>query len=137
MPRAVFGLCLLGALTAVVALGLQGPPGSGYGWGAVVVSMVLVSVPLFFVGLAALSGERRYAMPAVVVAALVAVLAVAALVGNWSGGTTRDHVLEAVVAAALLTASLPAIRWESRLLAGPRARPRPSPRPPDRDRPRA
>ena len=135
MPRVVFGLCLVGAVAAVVALALAGPPGSGYGWGSVVVSMVLVSVPLCFVGLAALSGERRYAMAAVVVAALVAVLAVATLIGNWSGGTNHDRVLDLVVATALLAATLPAIRWESRLLSGASGRSRARPRDPDRPRP--
>lgn len=123
-PAVVFGLCLLAALVAVIVLALEGPPGSGYGWGSVVVSMVLVTSPLVFVALGVLSGDPRYAVATVVVAALTGIVVVLALIGNWSGGSTRDHVLDAVLAIAVLGACVPAVRVQSRLVhTPPRARP--------------
>jgi hypothetical protein len=116
-------LAIAAALVTVAVLVAEGPPGSGYGWGSVVVSCLLVAVPLVAIGLMVRTGDRRYAWPTVVVAALVAFLAVAALLGNWSGQSATSHVLDLVSTALMLAATLGAILVEvplARVSSGPR-----------------
>ena len=116
-------LAFVAAVVTAAVLVIEGPPGSGYGWGSVVVSCVLVAVPLVAIGLMVRTGDRRYARPAVVLAALVAFFAVAALLGNWSGQSATNHVLDVVSTAFMLAAALGAILVEvplARLSSGPR-----------------
>lgn len=112
----VFWLTLVAAITAATVLVVEGPPGSGYGWGSVVVSCLLVAVPLVAIGLMVRTGDRRYAWPTVVVAAVVAFFAVAALLGNWSSQSSTNHVLDLVSTVLMLAASLGAILVELPLL---------------------
>ena len=112
----VFWLTLLAAAGAMAVLVAEGPPGSGYGWGSVVVSCVLVAVPLVALGLMVRTGDRRYAWATVVLAVLVMLFAVAALFGNWSGQSPTDRVLDLVSTALMLAASLGAVLVEVPLL---------------------
>lgn len=112
----VFWLALAAAGVTVSVLVAEGPPGSGYGWGSVVVSCVLVAVPLVAVGLMVRTGDRRYAWATVVVAGLVVVLALAALLGNWSGQSATNHVLDLVSTVLMVAAGLGAIAVETPLL---------------------
>jgi hypothetical protein len=105
-------LTLLAAATAVVVLLVEGPPGSGYGWGSVVVSCVLVAVPLVALALMVRSGDPRYAWPTVGLAVLVGVFAAVALIGNWSGQSSTDHVLDLVSTVLMLAAAVGAILVE-------------------------
>jgi hypothetical protein len=108
----VSSLAVVAAVVTAAVLVIEGPPGSGYGWGSVVISCLLVAVPLVAIGLMVRTGDRRYAWPTVVVAALVAFFAVAALLGNWSGQSSTDHVLDLVSTAFMLAAALAAILLE-------------------------
>jgi hypothetical protein len=114
--QAVFWLSLAAAATAVTVLVVEGPPGSGYGWGSVVVSCLLVAVPLVGIGLMVRSGDHRYAAFTVIVAVIVAVLAVAALVGNWSGQSATNRVLDVLSTALVLAVAAGAIAVEVPLL---------------------
>lgn len=105
-------LTLLAAATAVVVLLVEGPPGSGYGWGSVVVSCVLVAVPLVALALMVRSGDPRYAWPTVGLAVLVGAFAAVALIGNWSGQSSTDHVLDLVSTVLMLAAAVGAILIE-------------------------
>ena len=105
-------LTLLAAATAVVVLLVEGPPGSGYGWGSVVVSCLLVAVPLVALALMVRSGDPRYAWATVGLAVLVGVLAAVALVGNWSGQSSTDHVLDLVSTVLMVAAAVGAILVE-------------------------
>lgn len=105
-------LTLLAAATAVVVLLVEGPPGSGYGWGSVVVSCVLVAVPLVALALMVRSGDPRYAWATVGLAVLVGVLAALALIGNWSGQSATNHVLDLVSTVLMVAAAVGAILVE-------------------------
>lgn len=115
--QAVFWLSLAAAATAVTVLVVEGPPGSGYGWGSVVVSCLLVAVPLVAVGWMVRTGDRRYAWTTMALAALLAFFAVMALFGNWSGQSATNHALDlvstvfiVVVAAGAIAAEVPLLR---------------------------
>lgn len=114
--RLVSGLSLVAAAVTATVLVVEGPPGSGYGWGSVVVSCLLVAVPLVALALMVRGGDRRYAWATVVVAAVVAVFAVAALLGNWSGQSATDHVLDTVSTVLMIAAALGAVAVETPLL---------------------
>ena len=105
-------LTLLAAATAVVVLLVEGPPGSGYGWGSVVVSCILVAVPLVALALMVRSGDPRYAWATVGLAVLVGVLATLALIGNWSGQSATNRVLDLLSTVLMLAAAVGAILVE-------------------------
>ena len=112
----VLGLSLVAAVAAATVQVVEGPPGSGYGWGSVVVSVVIVVIPLVAIGLMASSGERRFGWATIALALVMSALVLLALVGNWQGQSGRDHVLDAVVAALVLTASAAAVARSAALL---------------------
>jgi CHASE2 domain-containing sensor protein len=97
--RAVSGVAFLAAAATTVVQVVEGPAGSGYGWGAVLISIALVAVPLALVGWLVRTGERRFAWSAIALALLMLVVFLMALVGNWSGQSATDRVLDSVVAA--------------------------------------
>jgi hypothetical protein len=108
----VFWLVLAVAAVLVVVQVVEGPPGSGYGWGSVAVSCVLLVVPLAVLALMVRSGERRFAWASMAVAVLMTALVLAALVGNWSGQPASDRVLDSVAAFLTLAASAGVLRVE-------------------------
>jgi peptidoglycan/LPS O-acetylase OafA/YrhL len=112
-------LAFLTAAAAAIVQFVEGPPGSGYGWGSVVVSAVIVGVPLAAIGWAVRSGDRRYAGVTLVIAALMVALVLLALTGNWSGQTTLDRTLDTVVAVLVLVTCLGAYAEEIPLLQRP------------------
>jgi hypothetical protein len=109
-------LAFVAAGVTATVLVVEGPPGSGYGWGSVVVSCVLVAVPLAALGLMVRSGQRRYAWPSIVVAVVVVVFAVMALLGNWSGQSSTNHVLDVVSTLLMVAAASGAAAVETPLL---------------------
>jgi hypothetical protein len=113
---AVSWLAFVAAAAAVTVLVVEGPPGSGYGWGSVVVSCILVAVPLVAVGVMVRTGDRRYAWTTVALAALLVFFALMALFGNWSGQSTTNHALDLVSTVLMVVASLGAIVAELPLL---------------------
>lgn len=117
---------LLLAVTAgqVVVLFAEGPPGSGYGWGSVVVSAVLVAAPLVALAYMIRSSSRDVARWAALLAALMAFLVGMSLVGNWAGSSTTNHVLDLLVGipalavlVAVIVIELPAFRGGRHLTA--------------------
>jgi uncharacterized PurR-regulated membrane protein YhhQ (DUF165 family) len=108
----VFWLVLAVAAVLVVVQVVEGPPGSGYGWGSVAVSCVLLVVPLAVLALMVRSGERRFAWASMAVAVLMTALVLAALVGNWNGQPSTDRVLDSVAALLTLAASAGVLRVE-------------------------
>jgi hypothetical protein len=108
----VFWSTLVAAVVAATVLVIEGPPGSGYGWGSVVVSCLLVAAPLVAIGLMVRSGDHRYAWAIVVLAVLVAFFVIAALLGNWSGQSSANHVLDLISAVVMLAAVLGAVLVE-------------------------
>lgn len=113
---AVSWLAFVAAAVAVTVLVVEGPPGSGYGWGSVVVSCLLVAVPLAAVGVMVRTGDRRYAWTTVALAALLVLFALMALFGNWSGQSATNHALDLVSTVLMVVASLAAIVAELPLL---------------------
>jgi hypothetical protein len=109
-------LTVVAAFTAVVVLLVEGPPGSGYGWGSVVVSCLLVGVPLVAVALMVRSGDPRYAWATVGLAVLMGILAGLALVGNWSGQSSTDRALDLVSTALVLATAVGVLLVEVPLL---------------------
>lgn len=114
--QAVFWLSLAAAAAAATVLVVEGPPGSGYGWGSVVVSCLLVAVPLVAVGWMVRTGDRRYAWTTIALASLLVFFAVMALFGNWSGQSATNHALDLVSTVFIVAASLGAIAAEVPLL---------------------
>lgn len=79
----------------------EGPPGSGYGWGSVVLSALILAG--LFGGMAYLvrGDTPRRALAAVGFAVLVGAVVGASLVGNWGAESPASRVLDA--ASALVT----------------------------------
>lgn len=110
-------LAVITAVAAVMAQVVAGPPGSGYGWGSVVASSLLLAVPLLGLAFLVGRGDRRYAALAVVLAVVLVVVVEMALVGNWSEQSTTERALDAAVsvlvvltAAGTLVLELPSLR---------------------------
>ena len=97
--RVVSGVAFASAAVTAGVQVVEGPAGSGYGWGSVVVSIALVAVPLAAVGWLVRTGERRYAWAAIALAVLMLVVFLLALAGNWSVQSSTDHALDSVAAA--------------------------------------
>ena len=118
--RLVAGSAFVAAAAAAVVQVVEGPPGSGYGWGSVLVSAVLVAGPLVVIGLLVRTVERRRPWLVVVLAVGMAALVLLALVGNWSLQSTTDRVLDACVAVLVLVACCGAVVVEATDLRGAR-----------------
>jgi hypothetical protein len=104
--RRVFWLIMIVAAVTVAVQVLQGPPGSGYGWGSVVVSSLLLVVPMVALALMVRSGERRYGWPAVGLAVLLVVVVLLALADNWSGQSASSRALDSIVAILVLVTAV-------------------------------
>lgn len=116
MRELVAGLAWVTAAAAAVVQVVEGPPGSGYGWGSVVVSAVLLATPLVAMGLMVRAGERRFVWPVIVLAVLMVAVVLMALFGNWSGQPPTDRVLDSIVTCLVLATSLGAVVVEAGLL---------------------
>ena len=100
--RLVVDLAFIAAGAAAVIEVVQGPPGSGYGWGSVAVSAIIVTSPLVVLGLAVRAAEPRFAWMTMALAAVMAVFVLLALVGNWPGQSFTDNALDSVLTALVL-----------------------------------
>ena len=90
---------------AVVVLVVEGPPGSGYGWGSVVVSAGIVGA--LFVAMAYLvrCETPGRALASAVLAVVTILMFGASLIGNWSGQSTGARALDAISTLAAVLAS--------------------------------
>lgn len=93
----VVDLAFIAAGAAAVIEVVQGPPGSGYGWGSVVISVILVVAPLVVLALAVRAADPRFAWMTMALAAVMAVFVLLALVGNWPGQSLTDNALSSVL----------------------------------------
>lgn len=100
--RVVADLALTTAGAAALAQVVHGPPGSGYGWGSVVVSAIVVAAPLVVLGLAVRAADPRVAWVTMALAAGLTAFVLLALLGNWSGQSLIDNALDCVVALLVL-----------------------------------
>ena len=97
--RVVVWLCYATALLSATSQIARGPVGYGYGWGAAVMSAVLVAAPLVVLGLAVAAGRPDYAWVTLALAAGIEVFVLLALVGNWAGQSPTDNTVDAVLSA--------------------------------------
>lgn len=102
--RVIADLAFLAAGVGAVIQVVHGPPGSGYGWGSVVISAVFVAVPLVVLGLAVRAADPRFAWLTLAWAAVLTVFALLALVGNWAGQSLVDNALDSVLAVLVVAA---------------------------------
>ncbi len=122
--RAVAALAVVTAVAAVTAQVVEGPAGSGYGWGWVVISSLLLAVPLLGLGFIVRNGDPRYAALAVVLALVLVVVVEMAVIGNWSGQSATDRALDAGVSALIVLTAGGTVALELPLLSsrGPQGR---------------
>lgn len=93
------------AVVSVAVLVVEGPPGSGYGWGSVVVSAVLVAALLLGMAYLVRSGSPGRALAAAAVAVLVVVVFGASLIGNWGLESAGARVLDTLSTLVAVAAS--------------------------------
>lgn len=95
--RLVVDLAFIAAGAAAVIEVVHGPSGNGYGWGSVVISVIVVAAPLVVLGLAVRAAEPRFAWLTMALAAAMAVFVLLALVGNWPWQPLTDNALDSVL----------------------------------------
>ena len=98
-------LAVAAGVVSVVVLVVEGPAGSGYGWGSVVVSAVLSAGPLLAMGLMVRSSSPGVAKGCALLAVVVVVLFTASLAGNWGLESATFRLLDTVATVLALAAS--------------------------------
>jgi hypothetical protein len=79
---------------SVATIVAEGPPGSGYEWGSVVISAGVVAGLFAAMAYLVRSDSPRRALASAVLAVLVVVMFVASLVGNWGAEPAGTRVLD-------------------------------------------
>ena len=82
-------VALTAGAVSVAILVVEGPPGSGYGWGSVVISAGVVAGLFMAMAYLVRSDSPSRALASAAVAVLVVVLFGASLVGNWGVESAR------------------------------------------------
>lgn len=120
-------LALAAGVFSVSVQVIEGPPGSGYGWGSVAVSAAIVAI--LFVTMAWTVGSRARGMATIcaLVAVVVVLMFTASLVGNWSSSPSRFRILDVLSFVLALSAGGAAL-WHSAMTLRPH-RPLPPPAP--------
>ncbi|HQR26065.1 MAG TPA: hypothetical protein PLP61_03400 [Nocardioides sp.] len=94
-------LVVAGVITVLMLI--EGPPGSGYGWGAVAVNIVLSAGIVVLLGWMVRLARPHLRWWTVALAALLAVVTAASTLGNWgyedAGSQARDAVQAVLVIA--------------------------------------
>lgn len=98
-------LALVAGVVSVVVLVIEGPPGSGYGWGSVVVSAVISAGLLLAMAWMVRSSSPGVAKGCALLAVVVVVLYAAWLAGNWGLESATFRILDTVAAVLALAAS--------------------------------
>lgn len=96
-------LALIAGAVSVAVLVLEGPPGSGYGWGSVLVSAGIVAGLFIAMAYLVRHDTRGRAVVSAAVAILLVVMFTASLIGNWeaeSNGFRALDILSTLVAVA-------------------------------------
>jgi hypothetical protein len=98
-------LALIAGATSVAILVGEGPPGSGYGWGSVVISAGLVVGLFMAMAYLVRSDSPRQALASAAVAVLVVVMFAASLIGTWAVESARFRVLDTISTLVAMAAS--------------------------------
>ena len=93
--RASIAALVAGAVSVVVLV-VEGPPGSGYGWGSVLVSAGIVAGLFTAMAYLVRFDTAGRALASAALAVLVVVMFVASLVGNWGAESAGFRVLDAI-----------------------------------------
>jgi hypothetical protein len=99
------GLALLAAAVAVTVIVAEGPPGSGYGWGSVWISVGIVAALFILMAYLVRYDTVGRALASAVVAAVLAVLFTASLIGNWAAASATARILDSVSTVLAVAAS--------------------------------
>lgn len=118
-------LALAAGVLSAAVLVIEGPPGSGYGWGSVATSAAILGILFVIMAWTVASGARGQAMVCGLVAVVVVLMFTMSLVGNWAMSPTRTRVLDVLSFALALSASAVAFWHAITTLRAPRA-PHPS-----------
>ena len=96
-------LALVAGVVSVAVLVIEGPPGSGYGWGSVVISAGIVAGLFAAMAYLVRFDSHGRALASASVAVLVVVMFCASLIGNWgveSAGFRALDMISTLVAVA-------------------------------------
>jgi hypothetical protein len=96
---------LAAGAVAVVVLVVEGPPGSGYGWGSVAVSAGIVGALFAAMAYLVRCETPGRALASAVLAAVTILMFGASLIGNWSGQSAGARALDVISTLAAVTAS--------------------------------
>jgi hypothetical protein len=98
-------LALIAGVVSVVILVVEGPPGSGYGWGSVVISAAIVAGLFMAMAYLVRFDSLSRALASAAVAVLVVVMFGASLIGNWGGESTAFRALDIISTLVAVAAS--------------------------------
>lgn len=98
-------LALTAGVVSVAVLLVEGPPGSGYGWGSVVISAGIVAGLFMAMAYLVRSDSPSRAWGAAAVAVLVVVIFCGALIGNWGVESDGARALDTISTLVAVTAS--------------------------------
>jgi hypothetical protein len=98
-------LALIAGFVSVAILVVEGPPGSGYGWGSVVISAGVVAVLFIAMSYLVRSDNPSRALAATAVAVLVVVMFGASLIGNWGVESAGFRALDTISTLVAVAAS--------------------------------
>jgi hypothetical protein len=90
---------------SVAVLVVEGPPGSGYGWGSVLVSAGIVAGLFGLMAYLVRQDTPGRALASAAVALLVVVMFTASLIGNWGGGSAGFRILDTISTLVAVAAS--------------------------------
>lgn len=102
--RASF-LALVAGAVSVAILVVEGPPGSGYGWGSVVISAGIVAGLFMAMAYLVRFDSPSRALASAAVAVLVVVMFCASLIGNWGAESAGYRALDTISALVAVAAS--------------------------------
>jgi hypothetical protein len=103
-------VALAAGAASVATLAVEGPPGSGYGWGSVVISAVLVAGLFSAMAYLVRSEGHGQALASAAVAVLVVVIFCASLIGNWAAESAGFRALDVISTLIAVASSLVVFR---------------------------
>lgn len=112
-------LVVAGSITVLMLI--EGPPGSGYGWGAVAVNIVLSAGVVVLIGWMVRLARPQLRWWTVALATLLAVVTAGSTLGNWGYEDAGSQARDAVQAVLVIAFALAVVIEE--LVGTPRAHP--------------
>lgn len=98
-------LALIAGFVSVAILVFEGPPGSGYGWGSVVISAGVVAGLFISMSYLVRSDSPSRALASAAVAVLTVAMFGASLIGNWGVESAGFRALDTISTLVALAAS--------------------------------